>query len=159
MIDIETKIEVLKKIASHFNQAHIIWNLGASANLYLRSMTDDFNDLDIMILEKDVEKVQSIMSDIALQKDRRPSAHFGTKVFLNYDIDGVDIDIMAGFAIKYHDEMYAFPLREDVSFDTVQIDDVTIYLEKVEVWLRYYQLMERHQKVNMIKAYLKEVNI
>lgn len=154
---IENKIQVLKRIAAHFNENHITWNLGASANLYLRSIIDNFNDLDIMILEKDVDKVQTILSDIALLKDKRPSSNFGTKVFLNYEIDGIDIDIMAGFAIKYQDEMHAFPLREDVSFDTVQIDDVTIYLEKIEVWLRYYELMERHEKVSMIKQYIKEV--
>ncbi|PKK93042.1 MAG: hypothetical protein CVV61_06690 [Tenericutes bacterium HGW-Tenericutes-6] len=154
---IPLKLKVLKKLAFDLNEAKITWNLGASANLYLRGIVSDFHDLDIMILEKDVEKVKEIMSNIALLKDKKPSSNFGTKIFLNYMIDTVDIDIMAGFAIKHQEKMHHFPLRENMIFDVYLLDDVKIYLEDIDIWLTYYVLMERKDKINIIKTYMKEV--
>lgn len=43
------KLELLKEIASTFNQENITWNLGASCMLYLRGIVDTFDDLDIMV--------------------------------------------------------------------------------------------------------------
>jgi len=157
MSHIPLKLKVLKKIAHDFNASEITWNLGASANLYLRGIVSDFHDLDIMILEKDVEKVKEVMSNIALLKDKKSSSNFGTKVFLNYTIDTVDIDIMAGFAIKNQGKMHHFPLRENMIFDEYLLDDVKIYLEDIVIWLTYYELMEREEKIKIIKTYMKEV--
>ncbi|MFA6649519.1 MAG: hypothetical protein WCS48_05495, partial [Candidatus Izemoplasmatales bacterium] len=90
------KIKALITIAKQFNKAKITWNLGASCMLYLRTIVNDFHDIDIMISEKDVEKVKEIMSKYSIVGQIKSHPHYKTKAFLEYNVDGVDIDIMAG---------------------------------------------------------------
>ena len=50
---INEKLNILKLIATKFNQANISWAVGGSLLLYFEKITDHFNDLDIMIANKD----------------------------------------------------------------------------------------------------------
>ena len=96
---VNNKIKGLITIAKQFNEAKITWNLGASCMLYLRTIVNDFHDIDIMISENDIDKVKEIMSKYSIVEKREIHPKYKTKAFLEYNINGVDIDIMAGFII------------------------------------------------------------
>lgn len=65
MAETMKKIEVLKEIAHRFNEAHVMWSLGASMLLYFKGITTEFHDIDLMIANEDVDVMAgfSIISD------------------------------------------------------------------------------------------------
>lgn len=146
------KLEVLQKIANILNNNKIKWNLGTSCMLYLRGITKGFDDIDIMISEHDILKVMSLFQKFQ-RFDRESSDQYKTKFFVEYKIDDVDIDFMSGFAIVNKGLEYHFPYVEK-QYDIAFINDEKIYLESVEVWLHYYKLMNRKDKVDIINDYL-----
>jgi hypothetical protein len=151
---IKNKIEVLLKIANLFNENAITWNVGASCMLYLRDVVEDFNDIDLMIHIDDVEKVKDLLKKYK-NLDRKPNGKYQTEHFLEYDIEGVDIDIMAGFRIVHNNNVHYFPLSREQKNEKIIINNSIIYLESIEKWQIYYKLMERKDKVEIINNSLK----
>lgn len=147
------KIALLTKIAKEFNDSSVTWNLGASGMLYLRGVVTAFDDLDIMVHLNDVDLVKKILSKYAKPSVKIPNEQYKTKVFLEYNIEGIDLDIMAGFTIVNQNQTHYFPL-EKKEFETVIIDGVKIFLESIENWYTYYKLMNRDDKVLIIEQYL-----
>lgn len=150
----KNKIAVLLKIANLFNENGITWNVGASCMLYFRDVVEDFNDIDLMIHIDDVEKVKELLTKYK-SLERKPNGKYQTEHFLEYDIEGVDIDIMAGFKIVHNNNIYYFPLSKEQKSDKKIINNSIIYLESIEKWLIYYKLMERKDKVEIINNSLK----
>lgn len=156
MTNINHKINMLVRIAKSFNQNHIRWNLGASCMLYLREITNEFHDIDLLIHEDDVQKVKEIMSSYPLIKKVTSPLKYRTKVFLNYEVEGVDIDLMARFSIVDQEKIYEFPLLlEDIN-EYILVNNEKIYLSSLETWLHYYKLMHRYEKVQMIEDYIQK---
>jgi hypothetical protein len=149
---IDQKIDVLIKIAKQFNKYNVLWHLGASCMLYLRGYVNHFKDIDLMIGMGDVNKVKRILSKYTYH-ERQANEQYQTKVFLEYEIDGIDIDIMAGFAIVHDSKVFEFPLTFQEPYDELLLDDQVIYLSKVETWLKCYELMGRDDKVKLIENY------
>lgn len=149
------KIEVLEYIATIFNKANVTWALGGSTLLFLKSITKDFDDIDIRIAEKDVSLVKELMSGISSSKQETKNPVFKTKAFLEYRIDGVDIDIMAGLLIVSDNKEYYLPLKDNKTCEVILINNTSIYLDSIESWLHYYQLMDRQDKVSLIKKTYK----
>lgn len=143
------KLEVLTKVASIFNEHHIFWRLGASCMLYLRGYVDHFDDIDVMIGLDDVTNVKELLKSYPW-KERTSNEKYQTKAFLEYVIDGVEFDIMAGFAIVNEGKIHDCSLSIHDPYDILWLDDIEIYLSKVDTWLRYYQLMNREDKVKII---------
>ena len=146
----QKKLEVLKKVAKILNDNDITWNLGASCMLYLRGIVEMFDDIDIMVSEEDVLKVESLFSSFE-STIKPPNNQYKTKRFIEYVIDGVDIDVMAGFIIVNKGKDYYFPLSKGTQSEKIILDGVSINLESAETWLRYYELMERKDKVILLK--------
>ncbi|WP_250228182.1 nucleotidyltransferase family protein [Anaeropeptidivorans aminofermentans] len=154
-MDIAHKLEVLKKIAREFNNKGINWAVGASLLLYFKGISDTFNDIDILVSEKDVDKVKEILLPLGEGKERIPNDEYKTKYFLEYIIDGVEFDIMAGFIIVFGGEDYYFPIEEANIEDFTLLNGIKIPLQSVSEWRNYYYLMGRTKKVKMIDEYNK----
>ena len=71
MKEINDKLKVLAKIAKFFNEEKITWAVGASLLLFFKGKTDHFNDIDLMVDEKDIEKVKTIMLEIGMVMPRK----------------------------------------------------------------------------------------
>lgn len=154
-MDIPHKLKVLEKIAKEFNEKKIDWAVGASLLLYFKGISDVFNDIDIMVSEKDVDKVKKILLPLGEGKERIPNEEYKTKWFLEYSIDGVEFDIMAGFIIVFEGKDYYFPIEETNTADFTFLNGTKIPLQSVSEWRNYYYLMERTKKVKMIDEYNK----
>lgn len=148
------KFIVLSRIAEELNRRNITWAIGASLLLYLKGIASDFSDIDMMIAESDVEDVKEVLLSFGQQKPANPNVQYKTKAFLEFEIDGVDIDVMAGLVIVNEGVEYYFPLEKDQIRDSAKINGTVIPLQSIEQWRTYYQLMGRTGKVDLIDRHI-----
>ena len=148
-----TKIEAFIKLAHHLNQHQITWTVGASFMLYLRGVTDHFNDIDLRIKSSDSIHLEKILGD-KIKKVYLSHEVFKTEIFYHYHDDPLDVDIMINFAILNEGKVHDFPLLDLTQADSYDLHGEIIYLDSITDWLHYYELMHRNDKEEMIKKHL-----
>lgn len=149
------KLAVLTKIAREFAQAGITWALGASMLLYFKGITPDFHDIDLMVANDDADAARDILARLGCQLPPNPNAKYRTKCFLEFVIDGVDVDMMAGFAIVSDGVLHDCSLQREEIVETLTLAGARIPLQSIARWQEYYAWMGRQDKVRMIGAYLE----
>jgi hypothetical protein len=149
----EKTIEVLVKIARALNDNKITWAIGGSLMLYFKGITDHFQDIDIMVIEEDVHKLKELLLTFGIFTSANPIEKYKTKYFLEFIIDEVDIDIMAGFSIVNNGKEFDCSLKLDQIYENYVIEGVNIPIQSPELWREYYSLMGRKDKVEMINRY------
>ena len=134
-MDKDKKLEVLSRIGRRFNDAGITWAVGASLLLYFNRKVSDFHDIDIMTAEEDVFRARDILLELGALQPPSPNPGYKTRHFLEFTVDGVDYDCAFG--------------RENIAGFT-EVGGVRIPLQSASDWRRYYQLMGRPEKAEMI---------
>jgi hypothetical protein len=157
MEDLEHKLAVLAKIGRALNKKGMTWAIGASLLLYLKGMASAFDDLDILVAEKDVGKLREALASFGKPKAPHPNDRYKTKAFLEYRLEGVEIDVIAGFIIVSGGKDHYFPLTEAGIEERILIDGVSIPLMSVQDWRVYYGLMGRTEKVVLIDSGLAQL--
>lgn len=148
---IKHKIEVLLNVSRRFEKENITWALGASSMLYLRGIVDTFNDIDIMADNEDIEKIKKVMSYIGEEIRIESNEGYKTKNFLEYIVDGVEVDIMVDMVIVCDGIDYDCSLEKEDIDTVVEIENAKIYLHSLEKWKFYYKLMGRSNKLKIIQ--------
>lgn len=148
----EKKLQVLSDIAEQLNQNGITWALGGSAMLYFHHVVSDFHDLDILTDCRDALKVRKILRDMGTLHDSSNGKQYRTEYFFEFTVSGVEIDIIAGFAIIKDGIAYDCSLNAEDITDKVTVNGQKIPLHSVQVWRRYYELMDRQEKVRIIDS-------
>lgn len=154
MKSIEEKLEVLAEIAKLFNEAKFTWALGASSMLYFNRIASEFNDIDIMIDDKDAPNAKQLLMSLGTLIDTVPGVNYRTKHFYEFTIDGVEVDIMGGFAIYKDGIVHDCSLKQTDIASYEQVNGQLVPLNSVYVWRGYYELMGRDAKVALIDAFL-----
>ena len=113
MINLEEKINLLKRIAHRIKEERIEWALGGSMMLYFKKIVPSFDDIDLMIFFSDVDRVRNILSEMGELKPENPKAKYQTKSFMEFSIEGIDVDVMAGFAIVYEGNVVDCSLEKE----------------------------------------------
>ena len=149
-MDINHKLKVLSTIAKALNEHQIGWAVGGSLLLFLKGKTEGFNDIDLMVMDDAAEAVVKILLQHGALVPSKVSAHFKTKYFYEFVIDGVGVDVMAGMVIINQDKEHSFSLKAESVVEYVLIYDVEIPLQSLAEWRNLYLLMGRHDKVAMI---------
>ena len=155
-MNIEYKLSVLKKIAYLFNEASITYAVGASCLLYFKGITNHFNDLDIVVLEEDIFKAKEILVTLGTLNPPKSNEGYKTRHFLEFVVEEVDVDIMAGFVIVNRGKDYDCSLKKEQIKEYSYIDEVCIPLHDVKLWREYYNLMGRENKVAIIDNHLSK---
>lgn len=140
----EKKLLVLSKIAKALNEHHITWALGASGMLYFNGITASFHDLDIMVSEACIEEAKAALSALGCPLERKPNPQYQTKHFLEYTIDCVEVDVIAGFVIVKDGISHPAPFDETHIEKSVTVNGQTVPLQRLSDWAGYYALMGRH---------------
>lgn len=154
MSTIEKKLKILTKVAKELNANNITWAIGASLLLYFKGITDEFHDIDIMVAERDVEDIKKILLSFGRLHPKNPNVQYKTKDFMEFEIEGIDFDIMAGFTIVNNGIEHYFPFEKKNIKEYIGIEGIDIPLQSVEDWLTYYKVMDRTEKVKMIDNYI-----
>lgn len=148
----EKKLEVLFRIAHSLNRGKVLWALGGSLLLYLKGKTDTFHDIDLMVGERDAEEAERRLSALGELLPQKSKAGYKTRRFLEYVIDGVEVDMMAGFVIVRDGVDYDCSLLPEQVAEYIQLKGETIPLQSLDDWRRYYELMGRTEKVKLIEG-------
>lgn len=146
----ERKLMVLEKIAGILNQERICWAVGGSLLLYFKGITDEFHDIDLMVAEKDIARTGELLGMLGKKQERHPDSRFRTRHFLEYVIEGTEVDVMAGFVIVKDGAEYDGSLYPEQITDRYRLKHTDIPLQSVHLWKQYYALMERPEKCLMI---------
>ena len=123
--------------------------------LYLRGWVSTFDDLDILIDERDYERVETVMNRLGKRVIVPPNPLYETRHFLNYRIGDVKCDIMAGLSIIHQGKPHYFPYDEN-KYDLVKYQGRLYRLGTSDDWCEYYRLMNRNDKGKLIKNHRKE---
>ena len=146
------KLSVLSNIAQALNARDITWAVGGSLLLYIKELVEDFNDIDIMVAEADADAAEAALSSLGSQLPVKPKDRYRSKRFLSFLIDGVDVDVIAGFTIVHEGKEHYFPLIGEEIKDHAEIDGTLIPLQALGAWLRYYRLMGRDDKAALLEG-------
>lgn len=122
--------------------------------LYFKGITSEFHDIDIMVSEEEFDIAKEVLLSFGEIQPPNPNNKYRTRYFGEFIIDGVDIDVMAGFIIVDKGKEYYFPLKRETIKDYTEVNGIHIPLQAIEEWHKYYKLMGRTEKVNMIEAWL-----
>lgn len=149
-METEKKLAVLSRLARALNGRQAVWAVGASLLLYLKGKAPSFHDIDLMVAEADVGKAKEALLSLGTLQAPNPNAQYKTKHFLEFTIDGVEVDVMAGFCIVKDGAAHYFPLKKEDIQDAVYVNGELVPLQSLAAWRTYYQLMGRVDKVGMI---------
>jgi hypothetical protein len=156
MAGTQEKIELLKKIAHRFNEARIEWALGASMMLFLKGIAPEFHDIDLMVSVRDAECAKAILSEMGelLPPGPKPDPMYQTKSFMEFLIDSIEVDAMAGFGILRDGRFFDCSLKQEQIAETILLGAESIPLQSPLLWCKYYRLMGRSEKADMIERAL-----
>jgi hypothetical protein len=122
--------------------------------LYFKGITRDFHDIDIMVSEEDFNIVKEVLLTFGKMQPPNPNDKYRTKCFGEFTVEGVEVDVMAGFIIIDRDKEFYFPLVREAIQDFTEINGIKIPLQSLEEWRTYYKMMGRTEKVKMIDDWL-----
>lgn len=152
--------DILSYVGKQLNNAGILWGVGASLVLNQYGLISNPNDIDLLVDIKDIEKTDEILKNIGHKKPFEETSFYSTKYFYEYVINGIDVDVMAGFAINFDENSYEYSFDNKSITNVKIINGVKIPLTSLEDWYILYQLMQnRESKVNMIEKYLLDNGI
>ncbi|MEG1448542.1 MAG: hypothetical protein RR048_02760 [Oscillospiraceae bacterium] len=148
--ELENKLKVLSDIAHVLNKNGVVWAIGASLLLFFKGKTTVFHDIDIMVLETDVDKLKDLLLPMGTLAPPNPNSQYKTRHFLEFNINGVEVDVMAGFVIVKDGKEYDCALKPNQIVEYITVDNEKIPLQSLNDWRKYYELMGRTSKVEMI---------
>jgi len=150
-------IKTLVKIAKQLNEKNVHWALGGSLMLFYHGLAEDVHDLDIMVANEDFWTADAVLLALGLKNKKREekSPIYLTDHFSEYQIDGIDVDLMAGMQIRHEHGIYRYCFDELSITEITQVSDVDINYTALEDWYVLYQLMpQRLLKVQAIEHHL-----
>ena len=150
----EKKLKALAALAADLNESDILWAVGASAMLFLRGIVKEFRDIDLLVCEEDVEIAAEILLRHGTQLPTTADCRFDSKHYRKFDVDGVEIDLIAGFVVNGEDGQHVCPLEIEEVDACVDVDDVAVSLHALGTWFKYYTWMGRTERIKQIEDYL-----
>ena len=143
-------------IAQHFNKENITWALGGSHVLKKHDIVDTVNDIDILVMEKDIEKANQILSSLGTVVPVIKNPLYLTTYFYSYRIRKIKVDLMCDFKIKYNNQIYSYQFDEASIIDSDDIAKEKIYYTTLEDWYVLYRLMGRDdEKVKNLEKHFE----
>ena len=156
----EAKLQVLVHLAKLLNEKEMLWAVGGSVLLYLKGLVSDFHDLDLMIDEQDEEQIRGLLEKIGTLHSAAASSQFHSRCFMEWTVEGTEIDIIGGMVIESEGQAYAFPLKQEEIEDHILLEGEIVPLHSLRCWEQYYTLMGRFEKAEILRrARIREKTI
>ena len=146
--------EHLSRLAERLNTLDIVWAAGASSVLYEHGLTASVNDLDILVRLEDAAKLDAYLEPYAVNPPETDHPKYKTAFFREYVIDGVEIDLIAGFAIAHEQGVYHYNFQHDAIDRVAILNGVGVPIAALEDWYVLYMLMDRKEdKTDLIESH------
>jgi hypothetical protein len=153
-------LHTLSEIAKQLNNRGVAWGVGASLLLNRFGLADNPHDIDIVVDIGDINSADELLSRSGVKRPSGSAAGYSTRFFYEYAVNGIEVDIMAGFAINHDSGTYDYIFDRNAVSDIDIIDGVRIPYTALEDWFVLYQLMPgREKKASLIEAYLLSTGI
>lgn len=151
-------IDTLAEVAGALNRDGVHWGVGGSVLLQHFGLENQPHDIDIVVAEQDAESAAQVLDRLGTRKTRSEQGSYVTFRFLEYVVDGTDIDVMAGLGIRHSAGIYLYAFDERAVTDSMPAGTAVVPLTALEDWYVLYQLMVgREQRVRVIENYLTGV--
>ena len=105
-------------------------------------------DIDIRIKIEDIQAVQNALQQYCMKKIEYSQSNGYSSFFGQFDIDGMQLDVMAGTVEKDGVKIAV----KDVKFCIVDVDGAEIPCLSLQTEYEAYSNMGRHEKAGLIKA-------
>lgn len=149
-------LAALSKLARELNRENVLWALGGSMLLYCSGIPTEVHDLDLLIAERDIPAAERAMLRLGKKKPEKPNTGFCSRYFGEFVIDGVEVDVIAGFTIVTPEGVRRFPLMETEVSSQMEIGGEEIPLHSLRAWRMYYALMGRTEKVRLLDDFFNQ---
>jgi hypothetical protein len=142
----------LRIIHKTFQDAGVFYALGGSAMLCLRGIASDAHDLDLFVLIEDAPRAAGLLCSIGEQNNLPLKPEYRTAHFSHYHVNGVDVDLMADFAVSIHWGTVDYPSSVLIA-EGLPFEGATIPCMMAEDWLFLYEVLGRTQRVLQLESY------
>lgn len=150
--------KTLEKITKEFEKHHIRWGLGASCLLSFYGIVEKANDLDIMVSILDVEEAKKVLSNIG-DKISLDGYEIYSDYYDIYTVDGVSVDLIAGFTINSENFQYKFYFSDDQIVEYRPLFSASVPLLYLRDWYFMYILMgDPKERTPLMEKYFLEKN-
>lgn len=149
-------LAALAKIAGALNARHITWAIGGSTLLSVYGIVDAPNDLDLLVDEADISAAVEALNTLGQQITWEPSEEFCSHFFVEFVVEGIEVDVMAGLTIKLNDGgHYTYPFSQESIAGYTHIYGIAVPLTSLQDWHMLYSMMaHRESRVAQIETYL-----
>ncbi len=152
----EVKLKTLQKVGRALKASGVRFCIGGSAMLYRNGLTEQFNDIDLLVEPEDSDKAEAVLQGLGQREEAKSSPPFATDVFRCFTVDGVGVDMMAGLKIRCGEQIYSHQLTEGSFADLWPVWGQMLPFCAPEEWCVLYHLMPgKAHKADLIKAHLK----
>lgn len=152
--------KTLSMIADQLNEQGIVWGVGASILLYQHGLVNNPQDIDLIIDLKDADQADRILTAMGEKRIAFDSVTYSTKVFGEYVINGIDVDLMSGFGIDHRLGTYIYDFDRKSVVDYFKVNTVNIPFTALEDWYVLYALMPgKEVKAKLIEEHLIRTGI
>lgn len=146
----KTLFDVLHIMVDLFDEHNIPYAIGGSLLLYQKGLDVEVHDIDILLEDISYAFVKNLLKNEQLTEKTFPHPTYPTEHFLELVMDGIEVDLMFSFSIRYQDEVFSFPLEKELLY----FQEKPMSFSRIEDWYVMYQLMpKRETKVEMIENY------
>jgi hypothetical protein len=148
-------ITTLANLAKELNRAGARWGVGASVLLWHYGLADNPHDIDLMAAEQDADRIIEALGKLGTKKMGSERGSYVTSRFLEFVVDGTDIDLMVGFGIRHSAGTYSYVFDDRAVTGKALVGGMVIPLTALEDWYVLYQLIQgREHRVRAIEDYL-----
>ncbi|MBQ2835380.1 MAG: hypothetical protein IJE68_00895 [Clostridia bacterium] len=153
-VEYASRKEVFFQIEEIFRQRDVKWAVGCSMDLFLRGLTDEFHDLDLIVDKGSIPAIKKIMEELGAELTATGGNGFcESDVYLHYHIGRVDIDIISGFRIITFNTQYYYSYDEN-EIDWMEFEGLRVPLISLEAMYILYFMMEGWQPKRKFKRRL-----
>ena len=146
----------LYKLFDKFNQENIHYGISCSFNLFIRGIVDEFHDFDLLVDSEDIPKIKKILEEEGANLiETGGNGYCESDVYMHFQFERVDIDIISGFRILTFGSSYLYVYNSN-ELDYINIEGKEIPLISMEALYILYSMMEGWQARRRYKRLLIE---
>lgn len=148
--------DTLGFIGEKLNASGVVWAVGGSILLNHYGLVCDPNDIDIIIDDSCAVLAEAVLETIGKEIPPAQTQTFVTRHYHRYDVNGFDVDVMSGLAIKHANGIFRYIFNRDSVTGCMTVRGVIIPLSSLEDWYVIYQLIPgREAKAGLAEACLR----